>query len=820
MKRNNDSSTSNTRNLSAFLAQVVKNAPNKEKEILYHKRNKTAPQTSAEGRGASYKTSPGMKAGFTNSKQMNPNCINNQLRAVGRNSSFFDKVSPHSKPRCKQEFDISQTPNDAIAAHEPNLSIELAYVPPQTHLQDELMDFSRKTETPRKSISEYIGKVFEKSPTHSLQTGGDSVEDWIKTAVKTLPPTADPAESSTPREKKRKRKLVSEGFAEYIKILSPRLANDVHMWYHSMKQDTHLEGVDTGEIITACIQSIDLQSLLYNSVCVAVEPVPPSIAANEQFKRNGRITIVFTHQTVEMLRIKSTSCVKICPPWTLLSVGELSSPVVLCTYFSFLADSPLKQHKQRMLPVSLPCEGVSLWRSAQSLDGITKCPIRKESISDSESQVYNYQLIAGLKSQRWEDLSLAGTVVQVSLPINPRDLSDSQVTEMNLDQHFHAFVRDFSGTYCLVTLPTPVLDRHTSVHSPHKLKSCTVLLKGVRLVSRVNKLSSPRLMSVIHGLSSGTQRYCYCLSGSLNTQLDIIKENSVSENPSSLRGLSVFTSQTDLAGESNRVSMVGRLLHTQRETNLSVAEGDSDEECRPPSGCYIFLFGSNSIPFQVFLEPVLFLGLSHCLSELVGTLLYLGSLYVSSITHRPTCLHGDQYSLLLELENASLNIGMESVERIRNEFRSVASSEYPLFEDGYQLWSMVFVKGVIVDVVEDSAYTWQVCGSCGEGVEEYSQSNEFYCDECQKSVTEAIDRYNLDLIIECEGVSRTEIVVHLHDETVKKILPLVGEGKVYDKIELRGREIEMSSCFVREKLLLPCGLTKVYLEESSYSLTT
>ena len=816
MKRNSDSSTtSNPRNLSAFIAQVVKDAPNQEKEIN-HKRYKTALQPSVESRDK--RITSVRKIGITISKQINSHIINKNLTTITRNSSFFEKVSPQSKPRCKQELDNFQTPNRPrrdSANPDPNQSPnKLISILPQTSLTD----FDIKCETPRKSISEYIGKINEKSPTCSLQAGRDSVEDWIKTAVKTLSPTAE-GTKDTPREKKRKKKLVSEGFAEYIKILSPRLANDVHMWYHSMKQDTHLEGVDSSEIITARIQSIHLQGLLYNSVCVAVEPVPGNIAANGQFKTDGRLTIVFTHQTVEMLRIKSNSCVKICPPWTLLSVGDSSSPVILCTYFSFLTESPLTQPKQLMPP--LPCGGVSVWRSTQSLDAVSKgsnSSVREECISDSESRVSHYQLMAGLKSQRWDDLSLSGSVAQVSHPVNPRGLSDTQVTEMNLDQHFHTFLRDFSGTYCLVTLPIRVVDKHTSVHLHGQLTGSTVLLKGVKLVSRENRLTSPRLMAAIQTLSSGTQRYCYCLSGSLNTKLDIIKERGVADKPSPLTGLSVFTSQADLAGELRRVSMVGRLLHTEMETPLSVP-GDSDEYCRTPSGCYLFLFGSNSVLFQVYLDPVLYRGLAQCLSESVGKLLYLGSLCVSSITHRPTRLHGDQYSLLLELENAVFLFGVESVERLRNEFRSVAPTSYPLFEDGYQLWSMACVKGSIVDVVEDSAYVWQVCGGCGEGVEEYSQSNEFYCDECQASVTDPVDRYNLDLIIECEGVRDAEIIVHLHDETVKKILPLIGEGKVYDKIELRGREIEMGSCFIREKLTKPSGLAKVYLEESNYSLT-
>ena len=818
MKRNSDSSTSsNPRNLSAFIAQVVKDSPNQEKDVLSHKRYKTAPQPSVEGRGASFKMER-KKIGNTNNKQIKQQIKNNQLTRTIMNSKFFDKVSPQSKPQCKQEVEDFETPD------EPGITTPQDSTNPQCNLTPNKLTIPPHTtfqsETSRKSLSEYIGKVTERSPTCSLQAGKDSVGAWIKTAVKALSPTAL-TEGCTPREKKRKRKLVSEGFAEYIKILSPRLANDVHMWYHSVKQDTHLEGVDSREIITACVLSIHLQGLLYNSVCVAVDPVPDNIFANEQFKTDSRLTIVFTHQTVEMLRIKPNSCVKICPPWTLLSVGDLGYPVILCTYFSFLTDPLLKHSKQLIPPVSLPCQGISAWRSTQSLDIIPRgsnSVVTEECVSDSELRVCQYQLTAGLKSQRWEDLSLAGTVAHVSHSVNPRDLSDSQVTEMNLDQHFHTFLRDFSGTYCLVTLPTPILDKHTSVQQPYQLINSTVFLKSVKLVSRVNILTSPRVMSTIQSLSNRTQKCCYCLSGSLNTKLEILKGSPVPETLGTIAGLSVFTSQTDLSGEPNRLSLVGRLLHIQMETQ-SVPEGNSDEHSRSLSGCYIFLFGSNSVLFQVYLEPVLSRGLSQCLKESTGKLLFLGSLYVSSITHRPTRLHGDQYSLLLELENAGLLLGKKCVGKLRDEFRSVSPSSYPIFGYGYQLWSMVCVRGSIVDVVEDSAYVWQVCGRCGEGVEEFSQSNEFYCDECQTSVTDPVDRYNLDLIIECEGVRGTELIVHLHDDTVKSILPFVGEGKVYDKLELRGREIEMKSCFVREKLALPCGLTKVYLEESKHSLT-
>ncbi|KAI6660897.1 DNA repair-scaffolding protein [Oopsacas minuta] len=404
--------------------------------------------------------------------------------------------------------------------------------------------------------------------------------------------------------------------------------------------------------------------------------------------------------------------------------------------------------------------------------------------------------------------------MHVTHAVNPRQLSDTQVTEMNLDQHFQIFIRDSNDECFVVSLPIPILDKHDTIIKPYQLLNSIVLLKCVKVLSRVNKHTSLHLMSIIQTLS-GSQRYCYILAGSLNSQIDILKDFSDSTAINPLTELSEYST----AEQRYRTSLVGRLQHTQLEVPISIQDGDIEEHSRPLSGCFLFLLGDNCQLFQVYVEPVLTRSLLHTLQESCGRIFYLGSIFVSRITERPTPLLADKYCNLIEIINAGLMLGSEMVDKVINKFSFVTPTSYPLFGEYYKVNSMVYVRGSIEGVVEECAYVWQVCGGCGEGVEEYSQGNEFYCDECQAFVTNPIDKFNLDLIIKCNNMEKTELIVHLHDDTIKKILPKVGEGKQYDKIELKGNEIEMESCFIQEKLFLPCGLTKVYLEEKKHILT-
>ena len=810
MKRNsNCDSLPNTRNLSDFLARVVTSTPRKDKVVSTPKKFKTTPQALHLGSGVNYRVERRNKK--LSSANVNSRIRNDSLTTTISNSSFFDEVSPRSKLEIKQETDTCDTQNETDTCDTQNKT-ELRIDKDTIQLKEapnELLPVPIQSENTNQSFAEYINEVNTSFTDCPLQTSGDSLGNWIRTVTTT--PSLNDSTESDPHTRKRNKKLLSDGFAEYIKILSPRLASDVHMWYYSVKQDTHLKGVDRAEIITASIETIHIHGTLYNTTCSVSDPVPEKIAQNEYFQACSRITVIFTNQTVEMLRIKSNSCVKICPPWTFLIVGPHNSPVIICTYFSYLGDSssvPNKKQLQINPPLNVP---IDIWRSAQHQDINHKNLVIPYYDTDTELQLLQHTVKAALKSQGWEYLTVAGTVIHVTHDLNPRELSDTQVTEMNLDQHFHIFIRDSNHIVCVVSLPSPILDRHSVLS--YQLFNSIVLLKSIKVLSRVNKLTSPRVMSIVQTLTQ-SQRCCYMLSAGLNSELEILKTNL----PYTETNYLTMLTENNADENRSRVSLVGRLQHAQLEVPLLTQDGDIEEHSRPLSGCYLFLLGVNSNLFQVYLEPVLTRSFLHTLKAATGRLFYLGSLFVSKITERPTRLYADQYSLLLEIENAGLIIGPELLERVVDNFYCVTRVAYPLFDEDYRLGTMVCVSGNTVDVVEECAYTWQVCGECGEGVEESSQWRGFYCDECQKIVTNPIDKYNLDLIIKCNNVDNTQLIVHLHDDTIKKILPEVGDGKVYDKVELKGKKIEIECCYVQERRVLPNGLTKVYLVENKHFL--
>ena len=802
MKRNNNCDPlPNTRNLSDFLAQVVTNTPDKDKAGSTSKKFKTTPQLLHLGSN--------LKVEKRNKRLSSANITsrfrNDSLTTTINNRSFFDEVSPQSKLQIKPETSNYNTPNETELKIDEG-TIQLNEPP------NELFPVPIKSENTNRSFTEYINRVNTSFISCPLQASGDSLGNWIKTVTTT--PSLNDSTESDPYTRKRKKKLVSDGFAEYIRILSPRLASDVHMWYYSVKQGTHLKGIDRNEIITACIETVHIHGTLYNTTCSVIDPIPDKIAENEYFQSCNRLTVVFTSQTVEMLRIRSNSCVKICPPWTFLLVGPLNSPVILCTYFSYLSDSSsFPKTKQFQTPLhNVP---INLWRSTQHQEDVnhkTNNPhVTPYYDTDTEVQLLQHTLKTALKSQGWEYLTLTGAVIHVTHVLNPRELSDTQVTEMNLDQHFHIFLRDSNDIVSVISLPSPVLDKH-SIQS-YQLFNSIVLLKSIKVLSRVNKLTSPRVMSIVQTLTQN-QKCCYMLSAGSYSELQILKANFPYTETNYLTKLT-----ENIADEkSSRMSLVGRLQHTQLEVPLPTQDGDIEEHSRPLSGCYIFLLGVNSNLFQVYLEPVLTRLLRHTLQEASGRLFYLGSLFVSRITERPTRLYADQYSLLLEIENAGLILGSELLERVVDNFYCVTRVSYPLFDEDYRLGSMVCVRGNIVDVVEECAYMWQVCGVCGEGVEESSQMKGYYCDQCQKLITHPVNKYNLELIIKCNNIDNIQLIVRLHDDTVVKILPEVTDGKMYEKVELKGRKIEIECCYVLERRVLPSGLTKVYFIENKHFL--
>ena len=821
MKSNPDycKRNSTTRSISEFISQVVRESPLRETGVSSLKKARTAPYPLPVRRDLNStleRRRDGRKLGKHNLRRHTvrlfaPSHGKEMSGILPRFQQLTYQESPNQAPTDNQTVSsfVNITNQSKVQTDSSMENLFPMPTPPYANHKPNFSDSDRKSSM---SISEFIGKVIDKSPeklNNSLRIRNDSVGDWIKSVVRSTPQERDVENS---KRRKRNKKLVSEGFAEYIRLLSRRVANDAHLWYHSVKRESHLEGVDSSAIITAFVSSIRVHGPLYTMLCSLGEPIPENITENDHYQEHGKITIIFSHQTVEMLRITQKSCVKICPPWTLLPIRELNYPVILCTYFSFLSDSAF-QHTDTTMQTDqlIKAKGVtSLWKSVGSQDArhsrFASALVDDESTMDAELCLKEHSLTCALKSQRWEDLTLAGNIVHVTHSVNPHVMCETDSMEL---RYFHVFVQDITGHISLVTLPERILDAFSNIKRAHQLMNNSVILSNVRIVSRENKLTAPGIMSVVQTLSDQDQRFCYCLAANTNVKLSMF---TLSFSRDCLTSKLAKLSLAEEPTAEKRFSLAGKLLHTQLETPQRPKEWETDEDTRPMPGAYLFFLGTNSILFQVYLDPILSHALLSELNQSIGKLLYLSSLYRAGVTERPNRIQGDQYSLLLELDQTGLWLGRDEIEGVRDRCDQIDPPPFSHFDRNSTLWSMVRVKGRITDVVDDTAYVYEVCDRCEEGVEEYSQSNELYCDECQRFVTHPISKYNFDIMVECEG---TELVIHLHETTIKALLlPLLRNGKLYDKNDLKGKEIELESCFIQESRTLPAGSTKVFLEQN------
>ncbi|XP_043921165.1 DNA repair-scaffolding protein [Protopterus annectens] len=123
------------------------------------------------------------------------------------------------------------------------------------------------------------------------------------------------------------------------------------------------------------------------------------------------------------------------------------------------------------------------------------------------------------------------------------------------------------------------------------------------------------------------------------------------------------------------------------------------------------------------------------------------------------------------------------------------------------------VKGTVVGVDEDAAFSWPECNRCGNGklVESPGDTGLLYCRHCHQPVTEPVTKMELEVFLQCPWTQHP-VKVKLHQETIASLLMSSNRDEGGYELEcVLGKEVGPLSCYVRSLATHPSH--KIGLDE-------
>lgn len=756
---------------------------------------------------------------------------------------------------------LSSTPNKSLSENTIKISDFRDYTTP------------KKPNRYRLSVSEFTAQINDSilniTPDNNELQQDSSVSDWMKSSLTISTVNShELGDSLTINKKSRLNKPISGGFAEYTQIIMRRLDNEVNLWNHNFKKDSQLEKIDPSIILTVRVASIHNTNSVYSAICSIIEPIPEKVRSTLSFQSDKKVTVIFSARTQQYFEICSGSFVKICPPWTLLCIGDDKEPVFLCTYFSFKVDTPqieqpdhLQIHTQYTdNPDTNSTTHVILYKEINFDDSQSRTtstplsPVFLDSIGSDVNLTLKYNALQNtLTSQSWNSVSLAGTILYVTRPYNLSLASDTLQMVSHLitddDQCVSVFLIDDKFLISLIFIPYMVIE-HLGIELS-SLGNKSVLFKSLNVLRRVSYLTSPSILSVVDNLLQCAsvkltkQRYCYCLiltdaksmlfiQNEKEPKLLQIGSNMLLTNVENIRHCSTSLDNMRMT----RLSFLGCLIYIHSETSRKMEEDEiyNVDIC---SGSFLFALDETSTDIcQIYLDASFSCDLIKRLRDSLPQMMIFSNFYHCAISMRPSHINGDNFSCLIPLNKADDCIVKSEIrEKASNAFTTMKLPQFPSLDSNSMIGTIISLEGEIIDMDQNiPCYTWYVCNLCHQRNLTVSTDEKFsvFCEDCQSHLSSPITHYHIVVVMSCSKLSGDSLCVQLQQNTIEKLIQTPKKhfdiddneninndddkyncSKEYKDIRelIQNKYLVLGACFIRERLILPSGQSVLYLEE-------
>ncbi|XP_060776997.1 DNA repair-scaffolding protein isoform X2 [Neoarius graeffei] len=635
-----------------------------------------------------------------------------------------------------------------------------------------------------------------------------SISEWVRSAQALLqtPAKQTTKPSKTPEDSgKKKRKFESQGLAERLNRLQCRQKSAVSFWRHQPVSSMTTGTEERPGVLVLHVQNVWDVCGMQAALCHGHPERQTCVA-------------LFSKETATHLAPSAGDTIHICPPWQSLTVDGEHHPIILNTHFSQKVFPEAKQNN------SATCSKV-LRPTKTKPYPLTRCLWkRKEIFKSSQASIPNKQArgnAEGVFDSLLEALEACGTSGSVCGPVEvvvQRVYFDSvvQFPHTSLLRHRALskcvtgtaqqqeisrcclLVQDMYGMFSEVEMQCASSEEERK-DLTEQLQGKVCLLQGLKVIQRLTRERCAQLFSLTDSLwppvvplrvpgegscdqtvkvKGAAPSFCYRLSG----QRDCVFPKS--ESPL-YRAPLIQTLRAILQDDpaSRRCSFKGTLVYkreqNKEEKDLLLFVTDCSLQDEQSSGSL-----SRTLPVYVSSMFLLQTSVRHAIAAL-------------SPQFKPRLIFRDAV-----IEQGKIIISGQSVIQLDSEPRNISSPRAVLLD---QLspesppCSLCTVTGVVMDVDENSAFSWPACARCGgDGLEAFEdQPGVFLCAACGV-VDKPSRKMQLEVFLSCPSSTRWTIKVKLQQNSIMSLLDSsTGHAEGYEVEAVLGKSVGPLSAFVR-----------------------
>ncbi|NXA45462.1 SPIDR protein, partial [Nothocercus julius] len=648
------------------------------------------------------------------------------------------------------------------------------------------------------------------------------------------------------------------GLAERLCRLQNRERSAISFWRHRCVSEAEIPPDKSGILIVKILEVFE-ECTMQVAVCEQLEESPAATDSSDFVTSTAEpvLKVLFTRETAAHLKSGPQDIIHIYPPWQKLLLRNANVPVIMNTYFSqkVLRGGHLeaKEKAQGSTKKLIRKNIVSLAhtfrlndpednRPQESSENQVACAAESTQTrtkGDSKQQLLalsavNDSLLEMVESQGavgWREVQVRVAVQRVyCLPA--REGVRCQAQENNSAHAAGLFcrlcllVQDAYGMFSEVQLQ--FLDSAEDVDQYcRRWEGKFCCLAGMKVVQRATRARTLGLFSLIDSLwppvvpvkvpgqSQDSEMmttnlpppsFCYILtvqSGEIHMKVDEEEEISNLYQPPVVHGLKEIF---QMGGCNVRCSFWARVLYLRLQTKHSV----------PINQREIWLFVTDFTLQDV--APVVpkvvavSVAASCVLSTEVAEALAVASRFVffrDALWGKGRIICVERTVLLLQKPLLYSAAGADLSEL-------TGPVKLDELDSTTQANSICTVRGTVVGVDENTAYSWPTCDRCGNGkLELFPQDSKLlYCNQCAEVVISPVTKMQLEVFLSCPSRSQSTVKVKVwYKMRLFVLINMLLSLQSYEVRSVLGKEVGFRSCYVRAASSHPdcVGLEEIVL---------
>ncbi|XP_073535375.1 DNA repair-scaffolding protein isoform X1 [Phyllobates terribilis] len=694
---------------------------------------------------------------------------------------------------------------------------------------------------------------------NSMQYGGKSASDWLKTAQVMLqtPKKKADVNSKTPEDSaKKKKRFLRGGLAERLNRLHNRERSAITFWRHQQGSDCKIPLGDKSGTLILKILEVHEECSVQVALCEQMSDIQNDDASCS--KDTTKLTALFTKQTAAQLRLGPNDTIHIYPPWWRLSPPNQNTSVIISTHFSQrIMSNPIDEMenkkssinmmsvKKRLVPLSLTLKidfcslGVS--SDKQQISDISSHSQALVSVQGKEftsSFTVNDSLLDIVETQGaagWKDACIH-VVIQRVYHLTSKDAPCSFLHTKNIktivdpsanlqrpDCRMGLLIQDAYGMFSelQVQFVNTAIDDMREYCQTLEGKACRLL--GIKVLQRITRGRAPGLFSLIdslwpplipikiHGYSQvqvqapdilPAPSFCYVLAMRHEKGHDNIKqENAITDRylPPVIRSLEEILK---MAALSQRCSFWATVIYVQPEIQSNLPGQRELQLYVTDSSLQV---ASETLRNPRILKVCILPScvLDKTLQEIFSKKSLCSIFFKDAVKENGGIICVERTVLSLQKPPLSCTSGISEL---------TGPVRLAELDSSTEANTLCTVKGIVIGVNDRESYSWPVCNLCGSNKLRplTPKRCQFYCCQCSSDVSSPVIRRQLEVFLQCQGRPQCKVRLKLREETISSVLgSCASEDGRYEVTAVLGKDLGPVHCYVQ------CGASMVSLQEIS-----